>query len=69
MTAPTPTGAELARWLQHEATMTDAMGPTRAGEMMRHAAAYITEHESLLTRIQTLTAELARVEKLVHNVG
>jgi hypothetical protein len=49
--------------------MVDAMGPTRAGEMMRHAAAYITEHESLLTRIQTLTAELARVEKLVHNVG
>jgi hypothetical protein len=44
------------------------MGPTRAGEMLRHAAAYITEHESLLTRIQTLTAELARVEKLVHNV-
>lgn len=67
MTAPTPTGADLARWLQTEATMIDAMGPTRAGEMLRHAAAYITEHESLLTRIQTLTAELARVEKLVHN--
>jgi hypothetical protein len=69
VTYSAPTGADIARWLQHEATIVDAMGPTRAGEMMRHAAAYITEHESLLTRIQTLTAELARVEKLVHNVG
>ena len=46
--------------------MTDAMGPTRAGTMLRAAAAYITEHEDLLGRIQTLQAELTRVEQLVH---
>ena len=63
---PNPTGAEIARWLMTEAAMMDAMGPTRAGTMMRAAAAYITEHESLLTRIQVLQAELTRVEQLVH---
>ena len=60
------TGAQIAQWLQHEASMVDAMGPTRAGEVMRAAAAYITEHEDLLGRIQTLQAELTRVETLVH---
>lgn len=59
-------GAKLAAWLIAEAAMVDAMGPTRTGEMMRQAAAYITEHESLLTRIQVLQAELTRVEQLVH---
>ena len=63
---PNPTGAELARWLALEAAIVDAMGPTRAGTMLRAAAAYITEHESLLTRIQVLQAELTRVEQLVH---
>ena len=60
------TGAQIAAWLAHEASMTDAMGPTRAGTMLRAAAAYITEHEDLLTRIQVLQAELTRVEQLVH---
>ena len=55
MTYTAPTGAEIARWLQTEAAMTDAMGPTRTGEMLRHAAAYITEHEALLTRIHAVT--------------
>ena len=59
-------GAQIAAWLVHEAAMTDAMGPTRAGTMLRAAAAYITEHEDLLGRIQTLQAELTRVETLVH---
>jgi len=49
-----------------EADIMDAMGPTRAGTMLRAAAAYITEHEDLLGRIQTLQAELTRVEQLVH---
>jgi hypothetical protein len=53
--------------LQTEAAMTDALGPTRSGEMLRHAAAYITEHESLLTRIQALTAEVTRLERLAHS--
>ena len=60
------TGAQIAAWLAHEASMTDAMGPTRAGMMLRAAAAYITEHEDLLGRIQVLQAELTRVEQLVH---
>ena len=60
------TGAQIAAWLAHEASMSDAMGPTRAGTMLRAAAAYITEHEDLLGRIQTLQAELTRVEQLVH---
>lgn len=60
------TGAQIAAWLAHEASMADAMGPTRAGTMLRAAAAYITEHEDLLTRIQVLQAELTRVEQLVH---
>ena len=60
------TGAEIARWLMLEADIMDAMGPTRAGTMLRAAAAYITEHEDLLGRIQTLQAELTRVEQLVH---
>ena len=60
------TGAQIAAWLAHEASMTDALGPTRAGTMLRAAAAYITEHEDLLGRIQTLQAELTRVEQLVH---
>ena len=63
---PNPTGAEIARWLMLEANIMDAMGPTRAGTMLRAAAAYITEHEDLLTRIQVLQAELTRVEQLVH---
>ena len=57
MTYTAPTGAEIARWLQTEAAMTDALGPTRSGEMLRHAAAYITEHESLLTHIHAVTVE------------
>jgi hypothetical protein len=61
-----PTGAQIVAWLAQEAAMTDAMGPTRAGAMLRHAAAYITEHEDLLGRIQSLQAELTRVEQLVH---
>ena len=60
------TGAQIAQWLMNEASMVDALGPTRAGEIMRAAAAYITEHEDLLGRIQTLQAELTRVEQLVH---
>ena len=60
------TGAQIAAWLAHEASMSDALGPTRAGTMLRAAAAYITEHEDLLGRIQTLQAELTRVEQLVH---
>ena len=60
------TGAQIAAWLTLEAAIVDAMGPTRAGTMLRAAAAYITEHEDLLGRIQTLQAELTRVEQLVH---
>lgn len=67
MTYTAPTGAEIARWLQTEAAMVDAMGPTRTGEMMRHAAAYIIEHESLPARIQALTAEVTRLERLAHS--
>ena len=60
------TGAQIAAWLALEAAIVDALGPTRAGTMLRAAAAYITEHEDLLGRIQTLQAELTRVEQLVH---
>ena len=60
------TGAQIAAWLALEAAVVDALGPTRAGTMLRAAAAYITEHEDLLGRIQTLQAELTRVEQLVH---
>ena len=61
-----PTIKEVINFMVNESLMVDAMGPTRAGTMMRAAAAYITEHESLLTRIQVLQAELTRVEQLVH---
>lgn len=56
--------AKLVARLQHHAAMSDAFGPTKEGDDMRLAAAVITEMESTLTaQIQSLEAELRRIEQ------
>ena len=56
--------AKLVARLKHHADMSDAFGPTKEGDDMRLAAAVITEMESTLTaQIQSLEAELRRIEQ------
>lgn len=56
--------ATLASWLQHMADMSDAIGPTEEGHVMRLAAAVIVEMETTLTQqLQSLEAELRRLER------
>ena len=56
--------AKLVARLKHHAAMSDAFGPTKEGDDMRLAAAVITEMESTLTaQIQSLEAELRRLER------
>lgn len=61
-----PTIKEVINFMVNESLMVDAMGPTRAGTMMRYAAAYMTEHEAVLNSLQSLRAEVSRLEQLVH---
>lgn len=63
MQAP-DTLAKLAARLQHHADLSDAFGPTKEGDDMRLAAAVIVEMETTLTQqLQSLEAELRRIEQ------
>ena len=69
MSAPDSLAKLVAR-LQHHADMSDAFGPTVEGDDMRLAAAVITEMESTLTaQIQSLEAELRRIETERANIA
>ena len=60
--------AKLAARLRHHADMSDAMGPTEEGHVMRLAAAVIIEMESTITQqVQALEAEVSRLETQIHH--
>lgn len=63
----TPSIAELAQWAILEAALTDAMGPTPAGDKLRLIAAVLTKFETeLLPALENLSAEVRRLEVQAH---
>ena len=63
----TPSLHELAQWAIHEADMTDAMGPTPAGEKLRLIGSVLMKFESeLLPALENLSAEVRRLEIQAH---
>lgn len=63
----TPSLKELAAWAANEANLSDAFGPTLAGEKLRLISSVLTRFESeLLPALENLSAEVRRLEVQAH---
>ena len=59
--------ASLAAQLKMRGEMLDAFGPTDDGELMRLAAATLTEFEHLMNQVVHLEAEVRRLSREIHS--